>query len=66
MKGGIWIISEEHTDLIYEIYTKYRNGGVHEHIISFEVCEEALNRLLLDEDSQLRNLLGATAPLSNH
>ena len=55
-----WIISEEHTSTIFDIYTKYRNGGVHEHLVSYEIWKEAIGRLVLNSESQLKKLLKAT------
>ncbi len=55
-----WIISEEHTSTIFDIYSKYRNGGVHEHLVSYEICKEAIERLVLNSDSQLKKLLKST------
>lgn len=57
-----WIVSEEHSSKIRDIYTRYRNGGVHEHLVTFEVCHEALQTILIGENPSLFRFLKASIP----
>ncbi len=60
MPEGDWLISPELESVINDISTKYRNGGVHEHTVSFETCQEAINRILLGPRPLLQRLMMAT------
>lgn len=57
---GAWLMSEEFESDLDDISTKYRNGGVHEHLVGFETCREAVSRILLGERPLLRRLMEAT------
>jgi hypothetical protein len=61
LPGGNWLTSEEFESVLSDISTKYRNGGVHEHLVNFETCREAVNRILLDPQPLLQQLMDATA-----
>lgn len=41
-----WLLSEEFMNLMNDILKKYRNGGVHEHMVTYETCNEAMIRTL--------------------
>ncbi len=56
-----WLTGEAFESLLSDISTKYRNGGVHEHIVSFAVCREAMERILTGPDPMLSRLLLATS-----
>jgi hypothetical protein len=55
--NGDYILSEEFANTLTKISTKYRNGGVHEHMVTYQTCEEAFNEILLGPNSALRKLL---------
>ena len=57
-----FLVSEQLESALRDISTKYRNGGVHEYIVTFEICREALDRLLCGQNPLLRRLLEATKP----
>lgn len=52
-----WLLSEEFATILNDISSKYRNGGVHEHLVDFEICGDAVKRILLDENSALKRLV---------
>lgn len=58
---GHWLTSDEFESALIDISTKYRNGGVHEHLVTFETCREAVNRILLGPEPLLKRLMEATA-----
>lgn len=37
-----WLLSEDFMNLMNDILKKYRNGGVHEHMVTYETCNEAI------------------------
>ena len=55
-----WLLSGDFLSVLNDISSKYRNGGVHEHVVSFEVCDEAIKRILLDESAVLKRLVLST------
>ena len=55
-KNRDFLLSEEFVEVCDLIATKYRNGGVHEKIVNYEICKEAMEHLLTDEDNYLRKL----------
>lgn len=48
--------SESLKEAINQISTRYRNGGVHEKIVTYETCNEAFERILTSENSHLKRL----------
>jgi len=46
--------------ILSDISSKYRNGGVHEHIVDFSTCEDAVQRILTGEGSALNKLVMST------
>ena len=64
LPDGHWLTSEEFESALLDISTKYRNGGVHEHVVTFEICREAVNRILLDPNPLLQQLMEATASVN--
>ena len=60
MKDGHWLISSDFESLISDISTKYRNGGVHEHLVTYEICQEAVERILVGREPVLKLLLKST------
>jgi hypothetical protein len=60
MGDGEWLTSEALEDVLVDIATKYRNGGVHEHMVSFETCQEAMDRILLGSTPLLGRLIEET------
>jgi hypothetical protein len=61
MSDAGWLTGEALESLLSDISTQYRNGGVHEHIVSFAVCREAMERILTGPDPMLSRLLLATS-----
>lgn len=59
--GRDWLLSEEHDEALARISSRYRNGGVHEHLVEFELCSEALDYLIRDREAVLPKLLWAMA-----
>ena len=55
-----WILSDEFSSILNDISSKYRNGGVHEHIVDFATCENAVSRILIGKDAALEKLIIAT------
>lgn len=47
------------------ISTRYRNGGVHEKIVTYEICKESFDVILTHEKSLLRLLAGESFSLEN-
>lgn len=60
LRDYTWLLSDELTAVLEEISTRYRNGGVHEHLVDFETCEEALQRICIGEGPILKRVLEAT------
>jgi hypothetical protein len=61
LPDGAWLTGDEFESALRDISTKYRNGGVHEHLVTFETCREAVNRILLGPQPLLQRLMEATA-----
>jgi hypothetical protein len=61
LPGGFLLTSSEFETILYDISTKYRNGGVHEHVVTYDICREAVDRILLGPQPLLRRLMEATA-----
>lgn len=55
-----WLTSQDLFDRLAEVSNRYRNGGVHEVVVNYDLCVEAIDRLLLDRDSTLARLLPAS------
>lgn len=55
-----WLLSGECDEMLSRISSKYRNGGVHEHLIEYELCTEAMDYLLKNEEAAIPMLLNAT------
>ena len=55
-----WILSDEFSSILNDISSKYRNGGVHEHIVDFVTCEDAVSRILTGKNNALNKLIMAT------
>jgi hypothetical protein len=61
LPDALWLTSSEFESTLIDISTKYRNGGVHEHLVSYETCREALDRILLGPQPVLQRLIQATS-----
>lgn len=57
---GEALASADFESILNDISTKYRNGGVHEHIVSFEVCKQAVDLILFGEHPLLKIIVEAT------
>lgn len=55
-----WILSKDCTDALDLISKRYRNGGVHEHLMDHAICVEAMDFILRREKPFLATLLEAT------
>jgi hypothetical protein len=58
LKNGDSILSDDFLEMCRTISTRYRNGGVHEKIVTYEICKEAFENILMKEDNYLKMLLG--------
>jgi len=54
-----YLLSEELQNDLAIMRTKYRNGGVHESIVTYDICEEALKKIIILPNSALIRLLSA-------
>jgi len=54
-----WLVSDEMDNILSKISSRYRNGGVHEHIIDYRLCQEAFEFLLTGKNAALPKLLEA-------
>lgn len=61
LSDGNWLTSEEFESALVDISTRYRNGGVHEHLVSFDTCREAVDQILLGQNPLIQRLMEATA-----
>jgi hypothetical protein len=52
-----FILSQEILQICKSISTRYRNGGVHEKIVSYEICVEAFENILMKEENYLKKLM---------
>lgn len=60
LRDGGWLLSDAFDTALENISTKYRNGGVHEHIVTFDICREAIETIVTGPDPVLSRLLIAT------
>jgi hypothetical protein len=51
-----FILSQEFPEICRTISTRYRNGGVHEKIVTYEICKEAFEVILTGKDNYLKRL----------
>ena len=61
LMDGNGLTSKEFESALRDISTKYQNGDVHEHLVTFETCHEAVNRILQGPQPLLKRLVEATA-----
>jgi hypothetical protein len=52
-----YLLSEEFMEHCNKISSRYRNGGVHEKIVSYDICKEAFDNILKNEGCYLGLLL---------
>jgi len=52
-----FLLSENIESIIALISSRYRNGGVHEAMVSYSICDEAFQKILIEPDSALGLLL---------
>ncbi|WP_372364905.1 hypothetical protein [Candidatus Uabimicrobium sp. HlEnr_7] len=57
LNNGSFILSEEFQNIIENVSKNYRNGGVHAEIISYEICTEAFQSILLNSNNYLKRIL---------
>ena len=57
LRNSEFILSEEFLDICKLISTRYRNGGVHEKIVTYDICREAFQKILISQDSYLKSLV---------
>lgn len=60
-----WLLSDEFSQILSDISSKYRNGGVHEHMVDFVTCQDAITRVITGENNALTKLIKATRQLKN-
>ena len=51
-----FILSKEFLKISTVISTRYRNGGVHEQIVTYDICKEAFENILMKENNYLKQL----------
>ena len=51
-----FILSEEFLEIVKIITSRYRNGGVHEKIVTYEICREAFENIVFSENNYLKQL----------
>jgi hypothetical protein len=56
LKNREFILSNSFLEICRLISSRYRNGGVHEKIVTYEICKEAVDNILLQEDNYLKAL----------
>jgi hypothetical protein len=56
-EGHDWLISTDHDQALERISSRYRNGGVHEHLVNHDLCSEATDYILSGKDAVLPKLL---------
>jgi hypothetical protein len=57
---GTWLTSSDFEGRLKDVSDRFRNGGVHDAVVTYELCGEAFDQLLSQPDSTLRLLLEAT------
>jgi hypothetical protein len=57
--GRDWLVSNEFDEALARVSSRYRNGGVHEHLVEFGLCSEALDFLIRSSEAILPKLLRA-------
>jgi len=57
LQNSDFILSDDFISICNLISNKYRNGGVHEKVVSYEVCKEAFDEILTKSNSCLSKLL---------
>ena len=60
LHDGEWLASPCVEQLLHDVSTKYRNGGVHQRVVTYDLCHEAMHRILLGPDPALKRLLEST------
>lgn len=56
LKNGGYILSESFIEACHLVSTRYRNGGVHEKIVTYKICEEAFENVLCSSNNMLKEL----------
>jgi len=51
-----FLLSSDFQEICKEITTKFRNGGVHEKIVTYEICKEAFHKILEMPENYLSRL----------
>jgi hypothetical protein len=51
-----FLLSQNIQELLKIITTKYRNGGVHEHMVTYDICKEAFDKVVTGDESGLKML----------
>ena len=51
-----YILSEDFLAVTKKISTRYRNGGVHEKIVTYDICKEAFENILMIENNYIKEL----------
>lgn len=56
-EGREWLLSKSLDESLERISSRYRNGGLHEHLVDYGLCSEALDYLVIGKDAVLPTLL---------
>jgi hypothetical protein len=54
-----WLLSEEFKCLLNDILKKYRNGGVHEHMVTYNTCREAIEITVTGPNPLLKKFISS-------
>jgi len=57
LNNGSYILSEDFLAITKKTSTRYRNGGVHEKIVTYDICKEAFENILMMENNYIKELV---------
>lgn len=57
LNNRAFILSQDFLETCRLVSTRYRNGGVHEKIVTYEICKEAFENILINENNYLKNMV---------
>ena len=56
LSNSSYILSEDFLAVTKKISTRYRNGGVHEKIVTYDICKEAFENILMKNNNYIKEL----------
>jgi len=57
LSNSSYILSEDFLAVTKKISTRYRNGGVHEKIVTYDICKEAFENILMMDNNYIKELV---------